>query len=146
MRTSNKGIELIKKYEGFSLKAYQCPAGVWTVGYGHTKGVKPWTVVTKAQAEQCLREDVLAAERSIDQLRYLQQELKQCHYDALVSFTFNLGVGAFNQSSLRKLIIQDTGNPLIRNEFQRWVYVNGRISPGLVARRREEADLYFSSK
>lgn len=144
MKTSDRGLALIKKYEGLSLKAYQCPAGIWTIGYGSTKGVRPWTVITRGQAEQRLREDISTAEQAVDILRYLQPGLKQCQYDALVSFIFNVGCAAFNKSALRKLIIRDTEDDSIKNEFKRWVYVNGKVSPGLSARREEEAKLYFS--
>ena len=145
MKTSETGLNLIKKHEGLRLKAYKCPAGVWTIGYGHTLGVRPWSIITEAQAEQKLREDVVVAERAVDQLYYLWVELKQCQYDALVSFIFNIGVNAFKQSALRKKVVCNPADPLIRLEFERWVYVDGKKLPGLITRRNDEAELYFSA-
>ena len=145
MKTSEAGLNLIKKHEGLRLEAYKCPSGVWTIGYGHTLGVRPWSVVTKAQAEEKLREDVQVAERTVDQLRYLQSKLEQCQYDALVCFVFNVGVNAFIQSTLRKKVIGNPTDPLIRLEFERWVYAEGKKLPGLIIRRNDEARLYFSA-
>lgn len=144
MKTSETGLDLIKKYEGLYLKAYRCPAGVWTVGYGSTRGVRPWTVITRAQAEQRLREDIQTAEQMVDQVYYLQKKLKQNQYDALVSLTFNIGTTAFCRSTLRKKVLNNPEDRQIRQEFERWIYAGGKPLQGLIARRAEEADLYFT--
>ena len=95
METSSKGIELIKQHEGCRLRAYKCPAGVWTVGYGSTRGVNQWTEITRQEAEVRLREDLRTAERTVEKVRYLPPRLAQCQFDALVSFVFNVGSGKF---------------------------------------------------
>lgn len=143
MKTGEMGIELIKKYEGLSLKAYRCPAGVWTIGYGSTRGVSRWSVISRADAESRLREDIARIEPAVDQVVYLQKGIRQCQYDALISFVFNLGIGAFGQSALRRRVVHDPDNPLIAKEFLRWVYIDGKVSTGLQNRRREETELYF---
>lgn len=144
MKTSSNGFDLIKRHEGCRLKAYRCPAGVWTVGYGSTKGVNQWTAITQQQAEVRLRADAETAENAVEKVRYLQKGLKQCQFDALVSFVFNVGCGAFEKSTLRKMIIANPADRAIGSELSKWVNANGRRLPGLVARRADEAKLYFS--
>lgn len=144
MKISSNGFDLIKRHEGCRLKAYKCPAGIWTVGYGSTKGVNQWTAITQQQAEVRLRTDVETSENAVEKVRYLQKGLKQCQFDALVSFVFNVGSGAFGKSTLRKMIIANPDDRSIRAEFYKWVNANGRRLPGLVARRADEAKLYFS--
>lgn len=144
MKTSNNGFDLIKRHEGCRLKAYKCPASIWTVGYGSTKGVNQWTAITQQQAEVRLRSDVETSENTVEKVRYLQKGLKQCQFDALVSFVFNVGSGAFEKSTLRKMIIANPDDRNIQAEFGKWVNANGRKLPGLVARRADEAKLYFS--
>ncbi len=103
MKTSQAGIDLIKRYEGFVSKPYLCPAGVWTVGYGSTRGVTRDTPpVTKEQAEEILRRDVKSAEAAV--MRLCPSLKKQNRFDAIVSFTFNLGAGALQRSTLRQKI------------------------------------------
>lgn len=146
MKTSCAGLDLIKEHEGLSLTSYRCPAGVWTVGYGSTKGVRPWTILTKARAEERLREDIEVAERAVEQVYYLQRGLKQCQYDALVSFVFNIGIKAFANSTLRKKVITNPDDPSIENEFKKWIYASGKPLAGLIFRRADEAELYFNRK
>lgn len=141
MEISNKGINLIKKYEGFRSKAYLCPARIWTIGYGHTSGVKSGDVITEAQGEEYLRADLKEAENVINSHNL---ELKQNQFDALVSFVFNLGPGNFNRSTLLKLIKGNKSDVRIKAEFRKWVYGGGEVLNGLVKRRKEEAELYFS--
>lgn len=129
---------LIKRFEGLRLEAYRCPAGVWTIGYGHTGGVCQGMKITEAEAERLLEEDlkpVLAA---------LPEGLNVNRMAALASFVFNVGVGAFNRSTLRRMIIENADNPCVADEFARWRYGGGKVLPGLVARRRAEAELYFT--
>ena len=97
MRVSNILMAYIKEIEALRLQAYKCPAGVWTIGYGHTKGVKPGMVITKAQAETLLRGDILPCEEYV---RGLRLELTQGQFDALVDFCFNAGTDALRRSTL----------------------------------------------
>lgn len=143
MKISKQGIELIKKYEGFKPYAYLCPAGVVTIGYGHTRGVRLGQTCTEAEAEQFLREDLEIAEAEVNKV-VDQVKLTQGNFDSLVSFTFNLGARNFNTSTLRKKVLNDPADTTIMGEFGKWVYVKGKISPGLQRRRLEESKLYFS--
>ena len=140
MKASDKGIELIKKHEGFRAKAYKCPADKWTIGYGHTLNVKSTDVIDKAQAEVFLRQDVEFAEKEVNKHNL---NINQNQFDALVSFVFNLGVGNFARSTLLRKIKSNANDPTIRREFERWIYAGGKILNGLVRRREEEANLYF---
>ncbi len=140
MKTSDKGIDLIKKYEGFRAKAYKCPSDKWTIGYGHTLNVKSTDVIDKAQAEYFLRQDVEFAEKEVNRHNL---DINQNQFDALVSFVFNLGVGNFARSTLLRKIKSNPNDPTIRKEFERWIYAGGKVLNGLVRRRKEEAELYF---
>lgn len=140
MKTSDKGIGLIKKYEGLRLKAYLCPAKVWTIGYGHTGGVKSGDVVSEAQAEALLRTDLVKFEKVVSSSGLL---LNQNQFDALVSFTYNVGAGNFANSTLFRTIKQNPSDKKIREEFLRWVYAAGKMLPGLKSRRIDESNLYF---
>lgn len=141
MKTSKAGIELIKRHEGLRLEAYQDSAGVWTIGYGSTGGVRPGDVITEAQAEKLLKQDLKTAEDEIN--RHLLP-LKQHQFDSLASFVFNVGIGSFRRSTLLKRLKIDVNHHDIPNQFNRWVYGGGKILPGLVRRRREEANLYIT--
>ena len=141
MKASSKALELIKQFEGLRLKAYLCPGGVWTIGYGHTAGVKSGMVITEAQAEEFLRSDIAVFEKAVnDQKLALTQNM----FDALVSFTFNVGVGNFKRSTLLRKIKVNPWDNSIMDEFLRWVYSKGRVLPGLQRRRLDEMKLYFS--
>ncbi len=141
MKTSDNGIEFIKRHEGLRLEAYQDSVGVWTIGYGSTGGVRPGDVINEAQAETLLRIDLQTAEREVN--RHLLP-LKQHQFDSLASLVFNIGIGAFRKSTLLKRLKMDVNHPDIVNQFNRWVYGGGKILPGLVRRRREEANLYIN--
>lgn len=141
MKTSNKGIELIKKFEGLKLKAYKCPAGVLTIGYGHTGGVKATDVISNQQAESFLISDLEAFEKEINAFGF---KLNQNQFDALISFCYNLGVSAFVHSSIFKLIKIDPNTKAIGSVWNRYVYANKQILSGLVARRKAESELYYS--
>ena len=141
MKASSKALELIKQFEGLRLKAYLCPGGVWTIGYGHTAGVKSGMVITETQAEEFLLSDIAVFEKAInDQNLALTQNM----FDALVSFTFNVGVGNFKRSTLLCKIKVNPWDNSIMDEFLRWVYSKGRVLPGLQRRRLAEMKLYFS--
>jgi lysozyme len=141
MKTSQRGIELIKKHEGLRLAAYLCPAGIPTIGYGHTKGVKLGQVITETEAEQFLIEDLKTSEQEIDSHNL---RLNQNQFDALVSFVFNVGAGNFRSSTLLRRVKLNPNDNDIENQFKRWVYANGRVLPGLIKRRNDETKLYFS--
>ncbi|SFU36410.1 lysozyme [Porphyromonadaceae bacterium KHP3R9] len=141
MKTSDKGVALIKAHEGFVPHAYRCPAGIWTIGYGHTSGVKPGDVITEAQGDAFLRSDIASAERAVNAAGL---KLTQNQFDALVSFVFNVGTGNFNRSTLLKYAKANTNDPRIRQEFSKWIYGDRKVLPGLIKRRKAEADLYFS--
>lgn len=142
MKTSPKGIALIKEFEGLRLKAYQCPGGVWTIGYGHTAGVKPGIVISEAQAEEYLKADLIAFERYLNGLGLA---LDQNQFDALVSFIYNVGTGNFSNSTLLRKVRANPQDNSIMDEFLRWVYSKGRVLPGLQRRRLAEMKLYFSN-
>lgn len=140
MRASNVLIEKIKEFEGFKAKAYKCPAGVWTCGYGHVKGVMANTSCTKTAAEEWLRQDLAPVERFLSGMEGIDNQYK---FDACVDFCFNLGVGNFNGSTLCKKIKAHASDDEIKKEFMRWVYGGGKRLPGLVKRRQWEADRFF---
>ena len=142
MNTSPKGIALIKEFEGLRLKAYKCPGGVWTIGYGHTAGVKPGIVITKTQAEEYLKADLIAFEMYLNGLGLA---LNQNQFDALVSFIYNVGTGNFSNSTLLRKVRANPQDNSIMDEFLRWVYSKGRVLPGLQRRRLAEMKLYFSN-
>ena len=142
MKTSPKGIALIKEFEGLRLKAYLCPGGVWTIGYGHTTDVKPGMVISEAQAEEYLKADLSAFEWYLNGLGLA---LNQNQFDALVSFIYNVGTGNFSSSTLLRKIRVNPQDNSIMDEFLRWVYSKGRVLPGLQRRRLAEMKLYFSN-
>ena len=143
MKASVYAYELIKQFEGLRLEAYLCPAGIWTIGYGHTSGVSPNSFITIQEADEYLHRDVATIEM---QLNKLNLSLRQCQWDAIVSFVFNVGIGNFKASTLlAKIRINPDDNSII-DEFLRWVYANGKVMRGLQKRRLTEMKLYFSDK
>lgn len=135
---SKEGIELIKRFEGLSLKAYKCPAGVYTIGYGHTKGVKKGDVITEKEAESLLQEDL---NNFIDHVRKMDEKyhynFNQNEFDALVSFAFNVGSinGLTNNGKRTKFQISC--------KIKSYVYAKGYVMKGLINRRNAEYDLYM---
>jgi lysozyme len=148
MKTANNGIELIKKYEGFMSNPYKCPAGVPTIGYGATYYPNGERVkmndnaISEYDAELLLKSMIQSYEAAVN--RYVQVTLTQNQFDALVSFAYNLGNGALQKSTLLKRVNEDPSNPDITNQFNKWVKAGGKTLSGLVKRRKEEAELYFS--
>lgn len=139
MKTSPKGISLIKEFEGLSLDAYLCSAGVMTIGYGHTGGVQKGDRITEKKAEELLQDDLKKFENGV--LRLVRVPLNQNQFDALVSFAFNLGVGNLGKSTLlRKLNGGDFAGAA--TEFVRWNKAGGRELAGLTRRRNAEAELF----
>lgn len=141
MRTSEYALGRLKEYEGLRLKAYKCPAGVWTIGYGHTKNVRGGIVIDKETADKLLEEDVMYFEKYLAEEPYAE-ELTQGQWDALISFLFNLGIGNYKRSTLRKRILEDVNHNDIPNQFRRWNKADGKVLPGLVRRREWEAQMY----
>lgn len=143
MKTSPKGIALIKSAEGLRLKAYPDPGtgGLpWTIGYGSTSGVTRNMVITEGQAEQMLAEDLARFERIVE--RAVRVPVTQGQFDALVSFTYNVGEGNFTKSTLlRQLNAGDTAGAA--EQFSRWVHAGGKVLPGLVKRRAAERALFL---
>lgn len=140
MMISDKGIALIKEFEGTRLKAYQDSVGVWTIGVGHTKGVNAGDIITQDQADAFLRADLEDAETAVQGLCPVTT---QNQFDALTSFAFNLGTGALKGSTLRtKHNAGDYSGA--KAEFLRWVNAGGKKLDGLVRRRTAEAELYGS--
>ena len=102
MKTSKDGIDLIKEFEGFRKDAYLCPGGVWTIGYGHTRGVRAGDSILESEAEDLLKEDLREAEEAVSHL--VSTPLRQSQFDALVSLVYNIGSGNFCTSTIRKVI------------------------------------------
>lgn len=140
MRASDKLIDKIIDFEGCRLEAYKCPAGVWTIGVGHTKGVKEGQRISEQQALTLLRGDLLPCEQYVNGLGVTKT---QGEFDALVDFAFNLGTGALGGSTLLKYIRIGKSEKEIRGEFARWVRSKGKVLKGLVRRRSWEADRFF---
>jgi len=135
-------VELIKKFEGCRLEAYLCPAGVWTIGYGHTgTNVKAGLKITQADAEALLLSDIERFARAVD--TWIKVDLTNNQRCALISFTFNVGIGALQESTLRKRL--NNGEDPVKvamEELPRWNKGDGKILEGLVRRRRAEVELF----
>jgi lysozyme len=142
MKTSQKCIDLIKKFEGCALKAYLCPSNVPTIGYGHTMGVKLGQTITQAEAEKLLAIDLAIHENNVNSL--LKVPLTQNQFDALVCFEYNVGKGNLQTSTLLN-IINEKNFADVPNQFRKWVYGSGKkLLPGLVKRREAEIALFVS--
>ena len=134
------GLDLIKQYEGLRLEAYLCPAGVPTIGYGHTKGVKIGQKITEDQADKLLADDFLEAESEAAKLITVPLTVNQL--DALASFVFNLGASKLLGSTLRRKL--NTGDYKgAAEEFDKWVFAGGKKLNGLIARRAAESKLFL---
>ena len=138
---TQNGLNLIKRFEGFSSTVYICPAGYPTIGYGHVvKDDEDFSAgISEAQAEALLRQDAAIAERGV--LRLINVPLTNGQFDALVSFTYNLGGGALQRSTLRRKINREE-HAEVPEQFMRWVWAGGRKLKGLVRRRQAEAICY----
>ena len=137
---SSKGLDLIKSFEGCELKAYTCPAGVLTIGYGHTgPAVHAGMEICCAEAEELLKTDLIKFERVVD--NHVTVPIKQCQFDALVSFTFNCGGDAFKNSTLLRLLNAKDYEGAA-GQFSRWVNGSDGPLPGLIRRREAEEELF----
>jgi lysozyme len=141
-KISDRGLDLLKQFEGVRLKAYRDPVGVWTIGYGHTITAEPGMRITREEAERLLRQDLERFEKAVRDR--VMVPINQDQFDALVSFAFNVGVGAFRKSTLLRLLNQGNYEGA-KDEFKRWVYGGGRRLAGLVKRRNHEAELFLPS-
>ena len=139
MKISPEGLALIKKFEGCELEAYQCSAGVWTIGYGHTKGVEEGMTITKDQAEQMLLEELVEYEVAVEEA--VDNQLDQCMFDALVSWTYNLGPTNLNNSTMLKVVNAGQYDD-VPAQIKRWNKAGGKVLEGLVRRREAEALLF----
>lgn len=142
-RISTHGLDLIRRFESFAPAIYICPAGYPTIGYGHliTEANKAQFLdgVDKRQAQELLQHDVQKAERAV--LRLITVPLMQGQFDALVSFTFNLGGGALQRSTLRRKINREEHDD-VPAELMKWVWAGGRKLKGLMKRRQAESAFY----
>lgn len=139
---SQKGLALIKEFEGLRLKAYRCPAGVVTIGYGWTKGVRMGDVWTRQKAEEMLVEGVKPYAATVAKA-IGKTPTSQGEFDALVSFCYNAGPGNFLKSSMLRRHLRGQ-KQLAADAFLKWTKGGGRTLPGLVRRRRAERALYLS--
>jgi len=143
MKISQKGIDLIKKWELFKAEAYLCPAGVWTQGYGHTRTVNKYSqIITERTAEEFLRVDLLIIEGGLSPL-LKGITLSQQQYDAIVSFCFNLGVGAFQRSTAYNEILIDPDSKRVADSWIQYRNAGGRFLRGLLLRRLDELTMYY---
>jgi lysozyme len=142
MNISQEGISLIKKFEGCELEAYKCAAGVWTIGYGHTKDVKEGDSILKEDAESMLVHELQKYCNDVDIA--VKVDLKQNEFDALVSWTYNLGLTNLNSSTMLKVLNEGKHNE-VPAQMKRWNKASGQVKQGLVRRREAEA-LMFEGK
>jgi lysozyme len=147
-KISTKGLDLIKKYEGFSSKPYLCPASICTIGYGSTyyedgsKVKLTDSPITQERATLLLEALLVSYERAVDS--YCIDTINQSQFDSLCSFAYNCGVRNLKSSTLLKKVNVNPDDPTIKDEFLKWTKGGGKTLPGLVKRRTEEAQLYFS--
>lgn len=139
MRASATLIAAIKKFESCVLTAYQDAKGVWTIGYGHTAGVKKGDKITYYQAEQFLREDIAKFEAEANKCKRISTQGK---FDAILDFIYNCGPANFNSSTLKKYIECGKATWEIQEQFLRWVNSGGKKLGGLVSRRIWEANRF----
>ena len=141
-----KGLNLIKKYEGFKASPYRCPAGIPTIGYGATyypDGTKVKLTdkpITTREADTMLLNMLKHYEQGVDS--FTTDKVNQNQFDALVSIAYNIGLQALKGSTLIRKVNVDPNDKTIKNEFMRWTKANGKVLDGLLARRKEEAELY----
>ena len=152
MKTSNKGIDIIKEFEGCRLKAYKDAVGIPTIGYGHTKGVKMGDTITQAQAEKLLKDDLAAYEKKVDKYNDTYH-FNQNQFDALVSFTMNHNEHFWIE--YKSSAMKDIRNYVINKKYSKkktkrifcqYCYSDGRYSSGLKKRRKREATIFNGGK
>ena len=142
MKTSEAGIAFIKQHEGVRHESYRDSVGVWTVGVGHTgPDVLAGMHITDDDVDRLLRDDVAEAEACVE--NHCDVALSQNQFDALVSFVFNLGCQAFRNSTLLRLLNQGRYAEAAQ-QFRRWTHAGEWVSPGLVTRRKDEAEMFLA--
>jgi|TARA_R110001606_G_C15379437_1_gene650288 GH24 family phage-related lysozyme (muramidase) len=139
MKISIEGLSLIKKFEGLELNAYQCAAGVWTIGYGHTKGVFEGQTIKKAEADEMLVLEMDEYEKAVNDAVTIS--IDQCMFDALVSWTYNLGPSNLNASTMLK-VLNSGDYDGVPAQIKRWNKAGGKVLEGLIRRRDAEALLF----
>lgn len=148
LKLSQKGVDLIKQFEGLSLTPYVCAGGINTIGYGNTYYTNGKRVllsdqpITKLEAEELLKHSLTTYEKAVDS--FCRDDISQSQFDALVSFAYNLGTGNLQKSTLIKKVNANPKDPTIRAEFMKWNKAAGKVLLGLTRRRTAEANLYFS--
>jgi len=148
MKLNDEGYKLITKHEGLVLKPYLCPAKVPTIGYGNTyyEDGKRVTLldkpITKERAFEMFKEIADRFAKSVSQS--VVSEVNQRQFNALVSFAYNVGVANFKKSTLLKIVNANPNDKQIENEFRKWTKANGKVLSGLVKRRQDESNYYFS--
>ena len=140
-KVSDKGIDILKQFEGFRNKAYLDSVGVPTIAWGHTKGVKLGMKCDEEQGEKWLKEDIEPIENYLNTIPELDTQGK---FDACIDFCYNLGIGNFKSSTLLKKIKNKASDSEICKQFRRWVYAGGKKLTGLVRRREAECELWIS--
>lgn len=143
MKISEKGLELLKHYEGCELTAYRCSANVLTIGYGHTKGVTEDMVITQEEADQMLHDEMPEYEGYINDK--VTVELNQDQFDAMVCWVYNLGSGNLSSSTLLK-VLNDGDYDGVPEQMKRWNKAGGKVLNGLIKRRDSEAKLFCSEE
>jgi lysozyme len=146
MRLNDKGIDILHHFEGCRLKAYLCPAKVWTIGWGNTRyedgtPVKEGDEITQQRADDLFLNIVNGFSDGVK--KRLLQPIGENRFNALVSFAYNVGLGNFGSSTLLKKVNANPDDETIRNEFMKWNRGGGVVLAGLTRRRKAEADLYF---
>ena len=144
MQMTEEGLALIRRFEGFRAEAYRCPAGVWTIGYGHTSQAGPpkvraGMVVSEAEARSILAADAAMFAEGVRAA--LTREVSKEQFSALVSFAFNVGIGAFRRSSVLKMVNEGRFEA-VPERLRLWVKADGRRLEGLVRRREAEGELF----
>ena len=145
MEVNKAGKDLIKRFEGCKLKAYKCPAGLWTISWGLTfypdgTKVKEGDVITQQQAEDYFNAIVDDFAKKVDAL--IKSNVSENNFSALVSFAYNVGMGNLKKSTLLRKVNANPKDKTISAEFRKWVRANGEVLKGLVRRRDAEAKLY----
>jgi len=139
MNISKEGLSLIKKFEGCELEAYLCPAGVWTIGYGHTKDVKEGDKINRDEADYLLQEEMIEYESYIND--FVEVPLEQNQFDALCSWVYNLGPTNLKNSTMLRVLNEEKYTD-VPQEIKRWNKAGGEVLDGLIKRREAEAKMF----
>jgi lysozyme len=143
VKTSAAGLDLIKRFESVRLSAYDDGVGVWTIGVGHIKGVKRGDTITMDQVDTFLADDLQEAEEAVN--RCVKAPIEQCQFDALASWTFNLGGGALAGSTMLKRLNHGDYDSAA-DEMLKWNRAGGKVMPGLTKRRIAERMLFLTGQ